>query len=70
MNTTETAKLIRKELAANFSGIKFSVRKTDVGVIYVQHEVRDLAFRKQLSAFLNQFENWFDYRTEYVFETN
>jgi hypothetical protein len=70
MTTVETAKLIRKELATNFSGIKFSVRKTDVGVIYVQHEVRDLAFRKQLSAFLTQFENWFEYRTEYIFETN
>jgi ABC-type uncharacterized transport system ATPase subunit len=68
MSAVETAKIIRIELANTFPEIKFSVRKTDAAVIYVTHQINDLAFRHELSTILRKFEGWNEFGTEYVFE--
>jgi DNA primase large subunit len=68
MKTTETAKLIRKELTQLHPEVKFSVRKVHAGTIYVFHNVEDSAWRTQIQESLKSFESWNDYQTNYVFE--
>jgi hypothetical protein len=68
MKTTETAKVIRKELANLYPEVKFSVRKVHAGTIYVFHNVEDLAWRSGVQEILKSFESWNDYQTNYVFE--
>jgi hypothetical protein len=68
MTTTETAKLIRKELGKLYPEVKFSVRKVHAGAIYVFHNVEDLAWRTAVQQILNSFEGWNEFQTEYVFE--
>jgi hypothetical protein len=68
MTTVETAKLIRKELGKLYPEVKFSVRKVHAGSIYVFHNVEDLTWRTALQQILRSFENWNEFRTEYVFE--
>ena len=69
MNAVETAKVIRKELATEFAGIKFSVRKEDAHAIYVYHNLSDLAQRREIHNFLQKFTGWNDFGVEYVFES-
>jgi hypothetical protein len=68
MTTVETAKLIRQDLAFNYPGIKFSVRKVHAGVIFVFHQIPDTKFTTELGQHLRKFEDWFKYQTEHVFE--
>ena len=68
MKTTETAKLIRQELATLHPEIKFSVRKEDTAVIRVYHSVTDLAWRTELDQYLQKFVGYSEFSTEYIFE--
>ena len=66
MTTVETAKAIRAELKATFPGVKFQVRKSDVGVINIDHDNnKDLASAVQ--HFCRKFEDWNTYNVNYVF---
>ena len=68
MTTVETAKLIRQALATDYPELKASVRKVHTGVIYVFHNSGDLAYNTKLGQYLRQFEDWFEFGTEYVFQ--
>lgn len=68
LKTTETAKLIRQELATIYPEVKFSVRKDNTAVIRVYHSVTDLTWRTTLDQYLQKFVGWNAYNTEYVFE--
>ena len=69
MTAIETAKVIRKELANEFAGTKFSVRKQDAHVLYVYHNVTDLAERRAIHNFLQKFTGWNEFGVEYIFES-
>ena len=65
MTTTETAKTIRVELKAKFPTFKFSVRKTDTGVINIEYN-GDPAIRKELDSIAMRYKGWTEFNTEYV----
>jgi Large polyvalent protein associated domain 29 len=68
MTITETAKIIRQELASTYPNVKFQVRKVHTGVINVAHASEDLNFRVELQNLLRKFENWNAFGVEYVME--
>jgi hypothetical protein len=68
MKTTETTKVIRKELAELYPEVNFSVRKVHAGAIYVMHQITDLKFRSNLDEILSKYVGWNEFGTEYVLE--
>lgn len=66
MTTVETAKAIRAELKTSFPSYKFSVRKTDCGVINIEHN-GDWAFNSMVSTIVRKYESWNTNQTNYVF---